>query len=123
MFENTTIKYGIEQTVTEKIINQFVRDNRLKVYSDKKKAASILLGKITAYNNNPFSYDEKENVKDYKIEVSLELIYKDAKDNTILEKKLNEWITYPIDETEEDGIEKLAEKIAYDILQGITTGW
>lgn len=123
LFENTTIKYGIEQTVTEKIINAFIKDNRLKVYSDKEKAGSVLLGKITSYERNPFSYDASENVKDYKVAISIELVYKDSKEETIFEKKIDEWATYSIDETEEDGIDRLAEKIAHDILQGVTGGW
>jgi len=122
LFENKTIKPGIEEVTTQKIEDAFIKDNRLKVVAEKD-AGSILLGKITSYDRVPFSYDENENVKDYKIEISLSLTYKNSKDETLWEKQLKEWITYSVSETEEDGIEDVAEKAAEDILRGTLEGW
>jgi len=122
LFENKTIKPDIEEVITQKIGDAFVEDNRLKVAAEKD-ANSILLGKITSYDRVPFSYDENENVKDYKIEISLNLIYKNNKDETLWEKQLKEWTTYPVSETEEEGIEDVASKAAEDILRGTLEGW
>ena len=122
MFENKTIKPGIEEIITQKIEDAFIKDNRLKVVAEKD-ANSILLGKITSYNRVPFSYDENENIKDYKIEISLSVVYKNKKGETLWEKKLKEWTTYPVSETEEYGIEDVASKAAQDILRGTLEGW
>jgi len=122
LFENKTIKPGIEEVITQKIEDAFIEDNRLKVVSEKD-AGSILLGKITSYDRVPFSYDENENVKDYKIEISLSIIYKNNKGEMLWEKQLKEWITYPVSETEEDGIEDVASKATEDILRGTLEGW
>ncbi|HID93663.1 MAG TPA: hypothetical protein EYP60_06165 [bacterium (Candidatus Stahlbacteria)] len=122
VFENKTIKPGIEEVITQKIEDAFIRDNRLRVVAERD-ASSILLGKITSYNRVPFSYDENENVKDYKIEISLSITYKNKKGETLWEKELKEWTTYPVSETEEYGIEDVASKAAQDILRGTLEGW
>lgn len=122
VFENKTIKYGLEETFTKYVIDAFIKDNRLKVV-DRDKAESILIGEIVSYNRVPFSYDGQANVKDYKIELSLKLTYKDKEGKVILEKQITDWYAYSSQETEESGIEKLCEKLASDILRGILEGF
>ncbi|MCK4352319.1 LptE family protein [candidate division WOR-3 bacterium] len=122
VFENQTIKYGIEEILTRFVIDAFIQDNRLKVL-ERKSADSILLGKIISYKRAPFSYNENAEVKDYKIELVIKLTYKDKERKTIFEKELNEWILYSSEVTEEDGIENLCTKTSADILRGIIEGW
>lgn len=74
VFENETNRYGIEETMTKSLTDAFIQDNRLRVI-DRKKAGTVLLGKITSYTRTPFSYDNKNNVKDYKIEMGMDLVY------------------------------------------------
>jgi hypothetical protein len=122
VFKNKTVKYGLEESLTKHVIDAFIKDNRLKVV-DKDLAESILLGEITGYNRIPFSYDEYANVKDYKIELSLKLVYKDSTEKVIFEKSLKEWYTYSSQEPEEKGIEELCKKLSVDILKGVTEEW
>lgn len=122
VFENKTIKYGLEEVLTKLVIDAFIKDNRLKVV-DRDKAESVLLGEIITYSRAPFAYDEDANVKDYKIELSMKLIYKDKEDKVLSEKQLTDWYVYSAQDTEEEGIEKLCEKVATDILRGILEGW
>ena len=123
VFENQTVKYGIEEQLTKLVIDAFIKDNQLKVL-DRKSADSILLGEIIKYNRAPFSYDDQANVKDYKIELNVKLTYKKSlNDKVILEKELKDWSLYSSQKTEEEGIEELCEKIADDILKGIMEGW
>lgn len=122
VFENKTIKYGIEEVLTKSVIDCFIKDSRLKVL-DRKASESILLGEVTAYNRAPYSYDDQANVKDYKIELGIKLTYKDSAGKTLLEKQISDWHTYSAQSPEEDGIEKLCQKLADDILRGIMEGW
>ncbi|MDI6840253.1 MAG: LptE family protein [bacterium] len=121
-FENHTVKYSIDEILTKSVISAFIQDNRLKLL-DRKVADSILLGEILNYNRTPFSYDEHSNVKDYKIELTVKLTYKDKSGKTILEKELINWFLYSYDISEETGIEKLCSIVADDIIKGILEGW
>ena len=121
VFENKTVKYGLEESLTKWVIDAFIKDNRLKVL-DKEKAESILIGEITGYNRAPFSYDTQANVKDYKIELNIKLTYKDSTGKALLDKQISDWYAYSSNETEEAGIEKLCEKIADEIVRGILEG-
>jgi len=122
VFENQTIKYGIEETLTKLVIDAFIQDNRLEVL-DREDAESILLGEITGYNREPFSYDERAQIKDYKVEIAVKLVYKDKKDQTLWQKELKEYYLYPYEESEEAGIDSLCGELANDILKGVLEEW
>ncbi len=122
VFGNRTVKYGIEEQLTKLVTESFIRDNQLKLL-DRKSADSILLCEITKYTKTPFSYDAQENVKDYKTEISIKLIYKKSSDKIILEKEFKDWSLYSSQETEEIGVERLCEKLAEDILKKVVEGW
>ncbi|MBI4722899.1 MAG: hypothetical protein HY769_07915 [Candidatus Stahlbacteria bacterium] len=118
VFENKTVRYGLEEVFTKKIIDAFIKDNRLKVL-DKEKAESILLGEITGYSRTPFSYDDQANVKDYKVEIMLKLTYQLLNPTNSTNRTLTDWYVYSAQETEEIGIEKLCDKFSDDIVRSI----
>lgn len=125
VFENTTLKYGLETVFTENAINAFVEDGRLKVVSERN-ADSILLCTITGFDRAAFSYDESGNVKQDKVTVTLSVLYKDAKtDESILDRKeMAEWGTYFLEsETEDDAISEAAVKFGRDIISEIVSAW
>jgi hypothetical protein len=122
VFENKTIKFGLEETFTKSVIDAFIQDNRMKVL-DKESAESILLGEITTYTREPFSYDDQEHVKDYKIVVGMKLTYKDKEGKALSDKQVTDWYLYSSEETEEQGIDGLCKKFANDIVRGILEGW
>jgi len=125
MFENTTLKYGLETVFTEKAVSAFVEDGRLKVVSEKN-ADSVLLCTITGFDRAAFSYDESGNVKQDKVTVTFDVLFKDARtDEPILERDgMAEWGLYFLEvETEEDAIDEAAEKFGRDIIREIVSAW
>ena len=118
VFENKTSQPELESKLTKSVIDAFIQDNRLKVL-DKSNAESILTGEILQYKREVFSYDDKESVKDYKIELMVKLTYKDKSDKVLLSKELSDWHIYPINETEESGIDALCSKISLTILKTV----
>ena len=86
IFKNETYKPGIEVPVTNKIIEEFLRDGSLKV--EKEDNADLLLsGKITNYTRRPtaFDPDNTDEVIQYSISIRFEVALKD------LEKKEVTW--------------------------------
>lgn len=125
VFENSTLKYGLETVFTEKTVDAFVEDGRLKVVAEKN-ADSILLCTITGFSRAAFSYDESGNVKQDKVTITLNVLYKDVQsDEPILDKKeISEWGTYFLDsETEDDAISDAALKFGRDIISEIVSAW
>jgi hypothetical protein len=125
MFENTTLKYGLEAVFTEETVNAFVADGRLKVVSEKN-AESILLCTVTDFTRAAFSYDESGNVKQDKVTVTLDVIFKRVDtDEVLFERKgFAEWDTYFLDsETEDEAIEGAATKFGEDLIREIVSAW
>ncbi|MFA5033102.1 MAG: LPS assembly lipoprotein LptE [bacterium] len=118
VFENKTSQYELETKLTKSVIDAFIQDNRLKVL-DKSNAESILTGEILQYKREVFSYDDKESVKDYKIELMVKLTYKDKSEKVLLSKELSEWHVYPFNETEESGIDALCNKLSLTVLKTV----
>lgn len=122
VFENKTIKYGIEEKLTKAIIDEFIADNRIKIV-DKQKSDAYMNGEIIEYTRKPFSYDEHANVKDYKIEMSISITVRNKEDKLLFNKKITRWLSYPQEEDEDIQIENLCKLIAEDIVKGICESW
>ena len=124
-FENESLKYGLEDTFTKSVIDAFIEDNRLKV-SEKSNADAVLLITITSYKRTPYTYDESENVKEYKIEISANVVLKKfgSDEEIFKQSNFNEWATYyPETEEEENGIDKVAKKFADKIIRKLLESW
>ena len=116
-FSNNTLRYGLEDIFYQNTVNEFIRDGRLKVI--ESGAETILSVVIADYKNEPFTYDEYENIKEYRIDVKLTMEYKKSTGEAIWERSLLEWVTYDSDLTEDDGVNALAEKIALSIVRTV----
>ena len=125
MFDNESLRYELENTFTKAVTDAFIEDNRLKVASEKT-ADAILLITIKTFERTPYSYDESENVKEYKISISADILLKkrDSEEELFKVRSFTEWATYyPETEVEEDGIDKVAKKFSEKILRGILESW
>lgn len=125
VFENESLKYDLEDTFTKAVTDAFIEDNRLKI-ANEKSADAILLVTIKVFDRTPYSYDESENVKEYKIKISADVLLKKREGEEELFKANNfsEWATYyPLTEVEEDGIDKVAKKFSEKILRNILESW
>ncbi len=112
--KNNTIRYGLEDVIYQNTINGFIKDGRLRLLDTG--AESILSATILDYDNNPFTYDEYENITEYRIDIEIAMEYEKKNGEVIWQRNLKEWITYESSLTEDDGINYLAEKVASSIL-------
>jgi hypothetical protein len=124
-FENESLKYGLEETFTRAVTDAFIEDNRLKI-ENEKQADAILYVTIKGFERTPYSYDESENVMEYKISISASVVLteKDSEEELYKNTSFSEWATYfPLTEVEEDGIDKVAKKFSDKILRNILESW
>lgn len=116
-FTNNTLRYGLEDIFYENTVDEFIRDGRIKLLEGG--AETVLSVVITDYKNKPFTFDEYENIKEYRIDVEFTLSYQKGDGEGIWERTLKEWVTYDSSLTEDDGIQSLAEKVASSIVRTV----
>lgn len=63
-FENQTAEPNLEISVTERIIQNLVDDNTLKVVPEDA-ADAVLDGRIVEFKNQPFSFNQDLNAEEY----------------------------------------------------------
>jgi len=125
LFENQTQEYGIRESLTKKVVDAYVQDNTLKV-ANEKTADSILFGIITRYLREAHTFDENENVREYKVRIFVQVTLEESKKKKVIwqEDDLEGWGIYSADEeTEDDGKERALEKLAEDIVNRTVKGW
>jgi len=125
VFENKSLKYSLEDTFTKAVTDAFIDDNRIKIASEKN-ADAILEVTIKTFDRTPYSYDESENVKEYKIKISADILLqkRETEEEIFKANSFSEWATYyPLTEEEEDGIERVAKKFSEKILRNIVESW
>ncbi|MEW6608295.1 MAG: LptE family protein [bacterium] len=124
IFTNQTFQYGLEEIITNMVIEEFIRDGRLNVV-DKKLAQAELKGEINHFERIPFSYDKEGNIAKYKITIGVSFGLTDLTENKPLwDEEWEETILYipstspyrPGDfdiTSEQEAIYKALSKIAY----------
>ena len=83
VFANKTQQPAIESFLTRAVVDAFVTSGRLKVVRPED-ADSILEGEIVGYQLDSLSYDPRANVREYRLSVTLNLQFRDVKQNVML---------------------------------------
>lgn len=129
-FENQTAEPALEITFTERVIQNLVDDNTLKV-TDEDYADAILQGKIVDFQNRPFSFDADLNAEEYRVDIRVVATLT----NRVLGEPIWENLTfsgqgsYFLDVAEEEGntfedaVDLAIKEITDEILNKTTQDW
>ena len=82
-FKNRTQEPAVESTITSAVINAFVTSGRLKVVS-ADQADSILEGEVIGYDIVSVAVDNRINVRQYRLVVTMNLQFRDVRQSTML---------------------------------------
>ncbi len=82
-FKNQSRQYDLQAPLTNCVIRKFMNDGRLTV-TDEAHADLILEGVILDYNLKGFTYDKKDEVTNYLVEVSAGARLVDRKSGQVL---------------------------------------
>ncbi len=113
VFQNRTMMYGLEGTVTEYFIEKIREDGRFRIVPDDE-AGMVINGSVVGYKKTPFRYDEGGNIQSYNIELRLELEFFDKVNNKPFLSKATYTGNGTFDvstESEEEGIKRAVEDI------------
>jgi hypothetical protein len=126
IFEDRTSEFGIRETLTSAVIEEFTRDNTLKI-TERRNADSVLEGTILRVDDRAGAFARDETVQDVKVFVTVQITYQDmVKRKTIWEENITQWGTFDPDlgtQSRETGINEAIEKIASDILNKSVSSW
>lgn len=130
-FSNNTVRYGVEEKLTRKVVEEFLRNGRLEVVN-ADQADALLTGTIVRYSLEPVSYDAQGVIEQYKLYIGVDVTFKDVAQDTILwtENNIYEDYTYYVTakagqlvETENEAQEVVTDLLARDIMRRTVVGW
>ena len=82
-FKNRTQEPAVESTITAAVINTFVTSGKLQVVP-ADRADSILEGEVTGYDIVSVAVDNRINVRQYRLVVTLNLQFRDVRQGGML---------------------------------------
>ncbi|MEF3279451.1 MAG: hypothetical protein K6357_00560 [Elusimicrobiota bacterium] len=128
-FSNKSSIFGIEEKLTLKIIDEFLRDGQYKVVSEEI-ADGIISGEIKNYLMVPIQYDSNMVPTVYKITINYSIKLIDRKNNSILweentlvANQIYSAPTLPGGMTEEAAREKIWDIISKDVVKRTVEGF
>jgi hypothetical protein len=123
-FSNQTSQYGLEDLMTEAVIDAFIAEGSMKIVSSDV-AEAILEASLVRYERLVQEYDQQDQVAQYKVQVELQVTLKDAVDQSdIWSISLTLDGIYDADTgTEEDGQRDVGEQLVEAVLNKTTKSW
>ena len=129
-FVNGTTEVGLEQEITQAVIDAFVKDNHLRVV-DEKSANALLVGKVTAYRDGVFGFTSAAEATEYRSTVSVHVTFKDlVKNREVWDDEIEKSANYFVKDvpgqkakTTLEGRQDAVSKIADEILSRSVEGW
>lgn len=131
MFVNATYEPLLETVITNKIIQEFIADGRLRVV-DSGKADAVLKGRIIAFGLVPLSFDRSNNVLEYRVVIHCEVVFEDVKNNKIIWKEpaLSQSADYKVSgdisatrAAKERAIDEASKRLASDLVARLFEGF
>lgn len=131
MFVNATYEPLIETVITNKVIQEFIADGRLRVV-DAGKADAVLKGRISAFELAPLSFDRSNNVLEYRVVIHCDVVFEDVKNNKIIWKEaaLSQSADYKVSgdisatrAAKERAIDEASKRLASDLVARLFEGF
>jgi hypothetical protein len=87
VLENKTAEPGIEDFITQALVQAVVQGARVRIARSAQEADATLEGSIVEYRLVSLSFDNSANVTSYRLIIGLALTFKDVKQNKVLWKQ------------------------------------
>jgi len=118
---NQSERQGVEQPLTEALIQAVEKDGRLTVRSEAQAGLAIRVV-LTAYQREPYEYDEQGTIRSFRVWLTTRVEIQDLTKDTLFlpEMTLRAWGKYYAEtETEDTGLQRAAEDLFRQILQAL----
>jgi hypothetical protein len=126
IFIDRTAYPGVQEKVTDSVIEAFVADNTLKVV-DESKADIVLNGTVQSVRERPAAVKAGETVTESHLYVSVKVVCEDIKNSKkLFDKVFSQYgiTSYTAGQDEKDkAVEEAIQLITEDILNTTLGGW
>lgn len=124
LFEDATAEFGVDQEITDALIEAITKDNTLKI-AGVRNSDSILRGKISSITDRAGQYDGNETASDFRITVTVQVVFEDVEKHTSMwEETFSQYGEYDNQDTRrDDGITKAIDKLTTEIINRTVSGW
>lgn len=121
LFENATVKTGLDELATQAVTEAFRTGSGLKL-TDEKQADIVIEGRVANYAKEPYVYTGVLSITQYKVTVSFAARCVDQVSNTVFwEGEVSDWALFTSDENQ--GIADAMKKTAQKLVTTILTNW
>jgi hypothetical protein len=125
-FQNETLEYGLEEEITQAIIDKFTVDNNLRVVMEER-ADSVVYGVIKAYKRRVAGFTAEEIATEYEVAIMMDITVRDRVKSKDLweEAGMTRTTNYFVDqvESEREGRQPAILQIAADVVSRTVQGW
>jgi hypothetical protein len=123
VFEDRTSEFGIKERLSSTMIEEFTRDNTLKI-ADRRVADSILLGALLRVEERAGVYNQQQNVQQIRVFLTVQMKYEDLKKKkTVWEAQITQFGDYDVPSNRQAAIDEAIRKIANEALNKTVSGW
>jgi len=122
--KNETSELGLEDRLTEIIIDALIADGNLKVVS-ASQADAVLVGCLTSYDRVPETFDQNDQVQTYKVRMDFTIALRNNRDDTDFWKETTrqEGVYDANSEIEEHGQQRAGVRLVEMIINKTTKSW
>lgn len=123
-FENLTSEYGLADRMTDQVIDAFISDGTFKILP-AEDAEALLIGVLVRYERKPHTYDQNDQVQEYKVEMDFDISLKNSSnDSDFWKERMTQLGIYDVaTETEEDAQQKVIALLIEAIINKSTRSW
>ena len=128
LFDNTTVETDIQETLTDKVIEQFLTNGEFRIV-DLRQADAAIIGVITDLQEESVAFSEGTLAREVRLWIYVDVRFEtvDKKEVIWEERQLRTFGDYAIDaDTDTDresAIETAIDKMAEEILNQSISGW
>jgi hypothetical protein len=121
LFDNRSPEYGVDQRITDAVIEAVTRDNTLKI-ADQEGADCLLRGTLMRLEDRAGQYDSNETASTYRITLTVQATFEDMHKKTVIWQ--NSFSAFGTYETDRDaGITEAVDKLTTDIINKMVSNW
>jgi hypothetical protein len=121
LFDNRSPEFGVDQKITDAVIEAVTRDNTLKI-ADLSNADCILRGTLMRMEDRAGQYDSNEEASTYRITLTVQAVFEDLRKKTVIwQNSFSAFGTYSTDR--DAAITEAVDKLTTDIINKTVSNW
>ncbi|MCH8927605.1 MAG: LptE family protein [Candidatus Marinimicrobia bacterium] len=125
LLENNTAEFGLTEQITDALLDDFIKENILQIV-DQKDSDSVMKGTIVRVSDVPYTFDENEEVQEFRVTISAKIVWYDKINQiNLFEGNIKGWGIYAASTPEDriGGLDDAVERLVTEVLNQTLSGW